>query len=77
MTSPTIIHEVLMNTHLKPGNFIRLKDQPQDLPDFILDRYLGTFCWIRQQAWGHSVQWKVNIDRIEGVQSDSIQGACG
>ena len=52
------------NHKLKPGNFVRLKDQPSDLPDFVLERYLGTFCWIRQQAWG-KVTWKVNVARIE------------
>ena len=54
-----------MNAHLKPGKFVRLKDQPSDLPDFILERYLGTSCWIRQQAWGNCVQWKVHVGRLE------------
>ncbi|MEM9945290.1 MAG: hypothetical protein AAF810_04425 [Cyanobacteria bacterium P01_D01_bin.36] len=57
-----------MNTQLKPGKFVRLKGQPSDLPDFVLERYLGTFCWIRQQAWGQCVQWKVSVARIEGAQ---------
>ncbi|MEM6449094.1 MAG: hypothetical protein AAF703_02145 [Cyanobacteria bacterium P01_D01_bin.105] len=65
-----------MNAHLKPGNFVRLKDQPQDLPDFILERYLGGFCWIRQQTWGQSVQWKISVARIEGVHPAPIQGVC-
>ncbi|MEL6351793.1 MAG: hypothetical protein AAFR58_08515 [Cyanobacteria bacterium J06627_28] len=50
-------------SHLKPGRFVRLKGQPQDLPDFVLERYLGTFCWIRQQAWGQVI-WKVSVARI-------------
>lgn len=54
-----------MNVHLQPGNFVRLKGQPSDLPDFVLERYLGTFCWIRQQAWGQRVHWKVDVSRIE------------
>lgn len=54
-----------MNAHLKPGRFVRLKGQPSDLPDFVLDRYLGTSCWIRQQAWGKRVQWKVPVAHIE------------
>jgi hypothetical protein len=54
-----------MNANLKPGTFVRLKNQPNDLPDFVLDRYLGNTCWIRQQAWGNYVQWKVNVARLE------------
>ncbi|PZO19635.1 MAG: hypothetical protein DCF25_08110 [Leptolyngbya foveolarum] len=59
-----------MNTHLMtpalcPGSFIRLKDQPEDLPDFVLERYLDRFCWIRQQGWGRCVQWKVNVARVQ------------
>ncbi|MGB3291485.1 MAG: hypothetical protein WBB01_00675 [Phormidesmis sp.] len=48
-----------MNNYLRPGAFVRLKGQPSDLPDFVLERYLGNFCWIRQQSWGGCVQWKV------------------
>ncbi|NJM96375.1 MAG: hypothetical protein HC800_03435 [Phormidesmis sp. RL_2_1] len=51
--------------NLKPGMLVRLKDQPIDLPDFVLERYLGRFCWIRQQAWGDRVQWKVPVTAIE------------
>jgi len=53
-----------LNSHLQPGKFVRLKEQPSDLPDFVLERYLGKFCWIRQQAWGNVI-WKVNVARIE------------
>lgn len=60
---PTI--EVLMNTHLKPGTFVRLKNQPDDLPDFVMERDLGHFCLIQQEAWGGWVQWKVEASRIE------------
>ncbi|MEL6469821.1 MAG: hypothetical protein AAFP20_11925 [Cyanobacteria bacterium J06614_10] len=55
-----------LNTHLKPGRFVRLKGQPNDLPDFVLERYLGPFCWIRQQSWG-SVLWKVSVARIDSA----------
>lgn len=55
-----------LNTHLKPGGFVRLKGQPSDLPDFVLERYLGPFCWIRQQSWGR-VLWKVSVARIESA----------
>ncbi|MGB3671097.1 MAG: hypothetical protein WA984_13360 [Phormidesmis sp.] len=57
-----------MSTYLQPGKFVRLKGQPSDLPDFVLERYLGTFCWIRQQTWGRCVQWKVDVENIENVQ---------
>ena len=57
--------KIPMYSQLKPGKFVRLKDQPHDLPDFVLERYLGDFCWIRQQAWGQCIQWKVNAERIE------------
>ena len=50
-------------SRLKPGRFVRLKGQPHDLPDFVLERYLGTFCWIRQQAWGQVI-WKVSVAQI-------------
>ena len=52
------------SAYLKPGKFVRLKGQPSDLPDFVLERYLGPFCWIRQQAWGQVI-WKVRVARIE------------
>ncbi|MEL6491761.1 MAG: hypothetical protein ABG776_03760 [Cyanobacteria bacterium J06555_13] len=54
-----------LNTQLMPGKFVRLKGQPSDLPDFVLERFLGSFCWIRQQSWGQCVQWKVNVARID------------
>ena len=61
-----------MNHPLSPGKLVRLKNQPSDLPDFVLERYLGTSCWIRQQAWGRYVQWKVNIDQIEMTQPGKL-----
>ncbi len=64
-----MLSAVPMNTQLTPGKFVRLKGQPSDLPDFVLERYLGKFCWIRQQAWGNSVQWKVEATRIETEQT--------
>ena len=54
-----------MNSQLKPGKFVRLKGQPNDLPDFVLERYLGGFCWIRQQTWGQRIRWKVDVANIE------------
>ncbi len=54
-----------MNTDLKPGTFVRLRNQPTDMPDFVLERRLGDICWIRQQNWGDRVQWRVRTSRIE------------
>jgi hypothetical protein len=50
---------------LKPGTFVRLKNQPADLPDFVLERALGDTCWIRQQTWGIWVKWTVKTSRID------------
>jgi hypothetical protein len=49
---------------LRPGMFIRLKQQPWDLPDFILEKYRGDMCWIRQQAWGPHVCLRIKITQI-------------
>jgi hypothetical protein len=68
LSSTDTVNGVPMNTHLTPGKFVRLKDQPSDLPDFVLERYLGAFCWIRQQAWGNRIQWKVKVELIETAQ---------
>lgn len=54
-----------MTPALRPGSLVRLKDQPADLPDFVLERYIDRFCWIRQQEWGRHVQWKVNVARVQ------------
>ena len=48
-----------------PGAFVRLKGQPSDLPDFLLERHLDRYCWIRQQSWGPGVHWKVEVTRLE------------
>ncbi|MEX1316182.1 MAG: hypothetical protein AB1Z22_03515 [Synechococcaceae cyanobacterium] len=44
---------------LQPGSFVRLRNQPEDLPPFELIRCRGGRCWVRQQAWGCAVQWEV------------------
>jgi hypothetical protein len=44
---------------LQPGSFVRLRNQPEDLPPFELIRCRGGRCWVRQQAWGSAVQWEV------------------
>ena len=44
---------------LRPGSFVRLLNQPDDLPPFQLIVCRGGRCWVRQQAWGRDVQWEV------------------
>jgi hypothetical protein len=44
---------------LRPGSFVRLRNQPADLPPFQLIQCRGGRCWVRQQAWGTLVQWEV------------------
>jgi hypothetical protein len=44
---------------LRPGSFVRLRNQPADLPPFQLIQCRGGRCWVRQQAWGCLVQWEV------------------
>ncbi|MFZ0407762.1 MAG: hypothetical protein WAM11_06595 [Cyanobium sp.] len=44
---------------LRPGSFVRLRNQPDDLPPFQLIQCRGGRCWVRQQSWGHLVQWEV------------------
>ena len=44
---------------LQPGSFVKLHNQPSDLPPFELILCRGGRCWVRQQAWGHLVHWEV------------------
>jgi hypothetical protein len=44
---------------LRPGSFVRLLNQPEDLPPFQLIHCRGGRCWVRQQSWGNLVQWEV------------------
>lgn len=44
---------------LRPGSFVRLRNQPEDLPPFQLIVCRGGRCWVRQQTWGAAVQWEV------------------
>jgi hypothetical protein len=44
---------------LQPGSFVKLRNQPDDLPPFQLIHCRGGRCWVRQQAWGPLVQWEV------------------
>ena len=44
---------------LRPGSFVRLHNQPRDLPPFQVIQCRGGRCWVRQQSWGQLVQWEV------------------
>lgn len=44
---------------LQPGAFVKLRNQPEDLPPFQLIGCRGGRCWVRQQAWGRLVHWEV------------------
>ncbi len=52
---------------LHPGSFVRLRNQPSDLPPFQLLRCRGGRCWVRQQAWGTEVQWEVEHRRLRSA----------
>lgn len=49
---------------LKRGMRVRLKQQPWDLPDFILEHWQGNTGWVRQQAWGPEVWLRIDLTQI-------------
>ncbi|MBE9076012.1 hypothetical protein IQ241_01670 [Romeria aff. gracilis LEGE 07310] len=49
---------------LRPGISLRLKEQPHDLPDFILEKYQDGYCWIYQRDWGPNVHLRVSVAQI-------------
>ena len=49
---------------LYPGSFVKLRNQPSDLPPFQLIQCRGGRCWVRQQAWGQQVHWEVEHRRL-------------
>jgi len=52
---------------LRPGSFVRLLNQPEDLPPFQLIHCRGGRCWVRQQSWGNLVQWEVAHRQLKTV----------
>ncbi|MCH9713489.1 MAG: hypothetical protein ACNA8O_04765 [Cyanobacteriota bacterium] len=52
---------------LRPGSFVRLRNQPADLPPFQLIQCRGGRCWVRQQAWGPQVLWEVAHQKLTRV----------
>ena len=59
---PAVVLELL-----RPGSFVKLRNQPQDLPPFQLIRCRGGRCWVRQQAWGQLVQWEVAHRQLTAI----------
>ncbi len=60
--APTKVLELL-----QPGTFVKLRNQPADLPPFQLIRCRGGRCWVRQQAWGRLVHWEVAHRQLTAV----------
>jgi len=52
---------------LQPGAFVKLRNQPEDLPPFQLIGCRGGRCWVRQQAWGRLVHWEVAHRQLTAV----------
>ncbi len=52
---------------LQPGSFVKLKNQPNDLPPFQLISCRGGRCWVRQQTWGKYIHWEVDHHRLKSA----------
>ena len=49
---------------LKPGSLVRLKGQPERIPDFLVIRFEGDRCWVRQQTWSPETQLPVRVTQL-------------
>ncbi len=52
---------------LRPGSFVKLKNQPNDLPPFKLISCRGGRCLVRQQTWGKYIHWEVAHHRLKSA----------
>jgi hypothetical protein len=52
---------------LRPGSFVKLRNQPADLPPFQLIHCRGGRCWVRQQTWGPLVHWEVEHRQLTAL----------
>ena len=52
---------------LQPGSFVKLDNQPNDLPPFQIINCKGGRCLVRQQSWGKHVQWEVDHNRLKSA----------
>ncbi len=58
---------------LRPGSFVKLRNQPSDLPPFQLIQCRGGRCWVRQQTWGPLVQWEVEHRHLTSAAKPPAQ----
>ncbi len=52
---------------LPPGSFVKLENQPNDLPPFQVIDCKGGRCRVRQQSWGRYVHWEVEHNRLKSA----------
>ncbi len=52
---------------LRPGSFVKLENQPNDLPPFQLISCRGGRCLVRQQSWGKYIHWEVEHHRLKSA----------
>ncbi len=52
---------------LYPGSFVKLANQPNDLPPFQLIACKGGRCLVRQQSWGKYIHWEVDHRRLKSA----------
>ncbi len=52
---------------LHPGSFVKLENQPNDLPPFQLIKCRGGRCLVRQQSWGKYIHWEVEHRRLKSA----------
>ncbi len=52
---------------LYPGSFVKLENQPNDLPPFQLIACHGGRCLVRQQTWGKYIHWEVEHRRLKSA----------
>ncbi|WP_269621806.1 hypothetical protein [Prochlorococcus marinus] len=52
---------------LHPGSFVRLDNQPKDLPPFQVIVCKGGRCLVRQQSWGRYIHWEVAHNRLKSA----------
>jgi len=56
---------------VRPGVFVRLKKQPDDLPDFLVESCVGERCWIRQLSWAKHIQMQIKVTQIDIANSQT------
>jgi len=54
---------------LAPGSFVKLHNQPKDLPPFQVINCKGGRCLVRQQSWGNHIYWEVAHNRLKAERA--------